>query len=402
MRDTVRIAVRLSEVRERLNELAGSEELSTEERAEIETLTSEYKDLEARGRAAAIAQEAEVLSPPVEDRQKAELVERASVGDVFLSAVEQRSTDGATKELQDELGLMADSIPLELLEVRTSGVTPAPADVGASQRPIIPAVFPQAAASFMAIPQPRVPVGEAVFTVLSTSVAAGTPAEGADQDHSTAGFTASSLEPSRIQASLFFSREDRARMAGMSEALRENLNMALADKLDAEILVGSDGLLHGTNLANHNVSAVTDFGAYLSGLAYGRVDGRYAATTTDLRVLVGAGTYAHAGSVYRNNSVDRNVLDRLADITAGVRVSAHVPAVASKKQNAVVRRGSRMDMVAPVWQGVQLIVDPYTMAKSGEIVVTAVMLYAVKILRTDGFYKQQVQVGRLAGSFRRA
>ena len=391
MKHAVRIAVRLSEVRERLNELSGMDDLTEEHRAEIDQLTGEYKDLEARGRAAAIAQEAEIMNPPPEDPDKSELVDRASVGDVFAAAVEQRATDGATRELQVELGLMPDSIPLELLEERTSGVTPAPGTVGANQRPIIPSVWPQAAASFVGIPQPRVPVGEAVYTVLTTSATAGTPAEGADQAHSTAGFTATTLSPTRIQASLFFSREDRARLAGMSEALRENLNMALSDKLDTEILAGTNGLFTGTVLANNNVTAVTDFAAYLSGLAYGRVDGTYATTTRDLRALVGAGTYAHMGSVYRNASVDRNVLDRLNEIMAGVRVSAHVPTVASNKQNAVVRRGSRMDMVAPIWQGVQLIVDPYTQAKAGEIVITAVMLYAVKLLRAAGFHKQQTQ-----------
>ena len=67
--------------------------------------------------------------------------------------------------------------------------------------------------------------------------------------------------------------------------------------------------------------------------------------------------------------------------TAGVRVSAHVPAVAGNKQNAVVRLGMRRDMVAPVWEGVTLIPDEITKAANGQIVVTAVMLHAVKILR---------------------
>ena len=393
MKHAVRIAVRLSEVRSRLNELSGLAELTEEHRAELDTLTGEYRDLEAQGRAAAIAQEEEVLNPEPENREKAELVDAASLGEVFGAAIEQRATEGATRELQDELGLLSDSIPLELLEERTTGVTPAPAtgSVGATQRPIIPAVFPQAAATFLRVPQPRVPTGEAVYTVLSTSAAPGTPAKGADQAHSAAAFTAKTLEPARIQASLFFAREDRARLAGMSEALRENLSMALMDQLDAEIIGGDDGLLHGTNLANHNVSAQTTYPLYRSQFAYSRVDGKYATGTGDLRVLMGSATYAHAASQYRGNNDNTDALMALMEATGGVRVSAHVPAVASSKQNAVIRRGSRMDMVAPIWQGVQLIVDPYTQAKAGEIVVTAVMLYAVEILRTAGFYKQQTQ-----------
>ena len=92
---------------------------------------------------------------------------------------------------------------------------------------------------------------------------------------------------------------------------------------------------------------------YLSSFGYGRVDGTYASMTGDLRAVVGAGTYAHMGASYRNNSVDRNVLDRLMEITGGIKVSAHVPAVASNKQNAVVRLWYAAGcMVSPVWEGI--------------------------------------------------
>ena len=178
----------------------------------------------------------------------------------------------------------------------------------------------------------------------------------------------------------------------MEEALRQNLSDGLAAGLDKQIVSGSNGLLTGTNLANHNVNAITTFEKYVSDLAMSRVDGRYAATAGEIRVVVGAASYAHAGSVYRNTSVDRTALDRLMDITGGVRVSAHVPALSNaNKQNAIVRLGSRRDMVAPIWQGITMIPDAVTKAGTGQIVLTAIMLHAVKILRVAGFYKQQIQ-----------
>ena len=61
------------------------------------------------------------------------------------------------------------------------------------------------------------------------------------------------------------------------------------------------------------------------------------------------------------------------------------------KQNVLIRLGNRRDMVAPVWGQVTLIPDEITKAANGQIVLTAVLLHAVKILRTDGFYKQQSQ-----------
>ena len=81
----------------------------------------------------------------------------------------------------------------------------------------------------------------------------------------------------------------------------------------------------------------------------------------------------------------------LMNQSGGVRVSAHVPDTASTKQDAVVRLGMNRDMVAAVWEGVSIIPDEIAKAKSGEIVITAVMLHAVKILRTDGFYKQETK-----------
>ena len=69
---------------------------------------------------------------------------------------------------------------------------------------------------------------------------------------------------------------------------------------------------------------------------------------------------------------DLSALDNIMARTGGVRVSAHVPAAASQKQNAVIRRGGRMDAVAPIWEGIELIVDPYTQTKAGEVVLTAV------------------------------
>ena len=80
------------------------------------------------------------------------------------------------------------------------------------------------------------------------------------------------------------------------------------------------------------------------------------------------------------------------EITGGVRVSAHVPDKSGNKQNAVVRVGSHRHMVAPIWQGVTLIPDEVTEAKKGHIVITAVLLHAVKLLRADGYHKQEINV----------
>ena len=387
-----KLAIRASEIRGRLAQLAGEVELTDETRSELETLRKEYTDVETRAQAAIVSE-----APPIETRHRTDpeggemrsLISKCNVGKIFDSALEHRSTDGPERELQDFHKLGENQVPLALLETRA--VSPAPGQVGQNLEPIIPYVFPQSCAAFLGVDMPTVPVGDSVFAVLTSELDVGTPAKNAAQAESTGAFSANVLSPSRLQASFFYSREDRARFAGMDEALRMNLSDGLSDGLDKQVLAGTNGLLSGTNLGNHNASAVTTFDGYISGFGYGRVDGRFASMTSDLKIVMGSGSYSHAGSVYRNTSVDRNAVDRLVEITSGIKVSAHVPAVASKKQNAVVRLGARRDMVAPVWEGVSLIPDEVTKASSGQIVITAVMLYAIKIVRQAGFYKIETQ-----------
>ena len=394
MKVSQKIALEMSTKRESLNALLAVDELSDEQRAEMGTLTTRMQQLEIEARAAIVAEdEITITRSDVADgeaRELRSLIDRANVGSIFECALEHRATAGAEAEVQAHYRLAANAIPLALLETRA--VTPAPSDVGTQQSAIIPGVFPQSCAAFMGVDMPTVPVGEAVFPVLTTNATVGTPAENAAQAETTGSFSADVLSPSRLQASFFYSREDRARFSGMDEALRANLSDALADGLDAQIIAGTEGLFTGTKLANHAAAAVTSYATYRSELAYGRVDGTFAGSVSDLKIIMGAPTYGHAASAFRSaNAGDRAALEDLMQVTGGVKVSAHVPAVSGNKQNAVIRLGSRRDMVAPIWEGVTLIPDEITKAGAGQIVVTAVLLHAVKILRAEGFYKQQTQ-----------
>ena len=394
MKASQRIALEMSTKREALNALLGLDEMSVEQRAEMGVLTTRMQELETEARAAILAEDVPTITTTTvadgEDRELRSVIDRANVGNIFEAALEHRATTGPEAELQAHFHLAANAIPLTMLETRA--VTPAPGQVAQNQAAIIPGVFPKSCAAFLAIDMPTVAVGDAVYPVLTTNADAGTPAENAVQAETTGSFSANVLTPSRIQASFFYSREDQARFSGMGEALRSNLSEALADKLDQQILAGGSGLLHGTILANHAAAAITSYANYRSELAYGRVDGTFAGSVGELKIVMGSETYGHAASAFRStNAGDRAALEDLMQVTGGVKVSAHVPAVSGNKQNVVIRLGSRRDFVAPIWEGVTLIPDEITKAASGQIVVTAVMLYSVKLLRADGFYKQQTQ-----------
>ena len=412
MKNAVKVAVRMSEVRQRLNEIAGLEgdDLTDEVRSEAEKLHTEYGDLEVRSRAAIVSEsEQETVAEAVPDPEKADLESRATLSGILSGIMSGKGASGAEAELQEELGLAGDQVPLVLLgsteqratEHRTAGQTPAPTTVGAVQRPIIPAVFPRSASAFLGVRMPTVPVGETVFTVLTTNLAPGTPDGGAEQAHSAGAFTPTKLDPHRIQGSFFIRREDRASLAGMEEALRMNLSDAMMSKMDSEVIAGTEGFLGSSGLtAPADATAVADFAAY-RGLVYDAdvIDGVYAYTAASCMVLFGPQTYAHAASRYRGNNADDSALDSLMRVAGGVQVSSHIPAPttsgaqANDQQVLISKDVGREHAVAPIWEGVQVIVDEVTQAKFGEIVFTAVMLWGrLAILRDDGFARKEVQV----------
>ena len=396
------VEIRAGEIRIRLSELAGETELTEEYRAELDTLRKEYGDVERRAAALRIS---EPLITPIETRtgqgrEFRELLRRGNVGDVFHAAIHGGVTAGATAELQKHYGLETRQVPLAMLirrfpadgeEMEYRAATSAPGEVQQNAQPVLNYVFPDSMGVFMGVDMPSVPAGDAVFPILTTAPTVGTPAENAEQAESAGTFTADVLTPRRVQSAYSYSHEDRARFPQMDAALRESLSEGISDALDKELLTGTGGLLAATNLDNHNVSAITTYPLYRDQFAYGRIEGRYASMSSDLRIVMGAATYAHAASQYRGNNDNMDALMSLQGATGGVRVSAHVPAVASSKQNALIRLGMRRDMVQAVWSSITVIPDEISRAAFGEIKITALGLFAQKILRTDGFYKQQTQ-----------
>ena len=385
MTPTQKIQLRMSELRQKINDMPEIRVDDADKLAVRQKLVDELKAQEVELRAAIEADDA--ANTTSESREWADVSGRFDLGEMFTNVIEHRASAGAIGEVQSERGLGANDIPTEML-MEKRVVTPAPANVGRTQTEITGFVFPQSVAAFMGIQSPIVPVGDTAFPVLTSDPAAGVPAENASQSETTGSFTADVLTPGRIQASFFWSREDAQRMAGMGDALREALQSGLADKLDKEILQGAEGLLTGTKLANHAAAAASTYANYVAELLYARVDGRYAFDLSDIRVVMGSDTFGNAATKLPADG-EQNALARIRSDSGGVRVSANVPAANGMKQNAVVRLGQRRDMVAPVWGGVTLIPDEITLAKKGQIQLTAVMLHAVKILRVGGFYKQE-------------
>ena len=300
------------------------------------------------------------------------------------------------------------SVPLELFEVRRSestekrAVTPAPATTDENLAPIVPAIFDRSAAAWLGIEMPMVGTGDAGYPVLSTSVTGGAVAKSAQAVETAGAFTVTMAQPRRISGAFKFTVEDAARLSGMEGALRANIASVLSDELDKQAINGSgtgDGTVNGLlNILTDPAAPAANaesFARYVAAAA-SHVDGLFAVDLGGVRQLVGVQTYGHMAGAFRANEDSTTAEGWLMDRTGGVRTTRRIAAPASNIQQAIIRRsnpaGDRV-AVMPVWQGLQLIRDPYTDARKGEITVTGLMLVGdVIVLRSGAFVQDSYRL----------
>lgn len=404
MKTRLEIEIRMSEIRAELN--------ATEEPDNADQLRTEYRALETDYRGVLEAeQEAEQRqratrdgNPDVADdgegTEYRELVNRVELRTyLHAAAVGRTINDGAEQELGKELNLDGGSagvlLPWEVLDPGTEdrqetedrAVTSAPTAVGVNQQGIIGRVFARTGTAHLGVRFPSVPVGTPLYTYISGGNAPGFVAESAAADETAGAFTAKSFKPVRLTASYRMTIEDLAVLRGMEASLRADLRGALAEVLDKQVIGLGDGNVRGILAAADNggladvtaATSVVTVALMETGLL-GPLDGKHATTEGEIRYLMGADTFV---KLYGLTESGTRPFDKFK---GRVQVSAHVPAAdATSKASetiAVTQRGPVM--VAPVWQGVEIIRDPYTAAAKGEVVLTAAMLANFGIVRKDG------------------
>ena len=406
MTNSQKIQLRQSEVRQRLNELSGLEgdDFTAEHRAETDKLAGEYSDLETRFRAATIAESQAV--PPV-DREGAEgaeireLVGRASLGAYISEAVNQSPLSGSSPESELRKELLGESaqpgtlpwavLAPEALEVRTDAETSIGSSVAlpSRQNQILGRVFSASALDFLRVRTTSVPTGTAAWPILSSGTTAVQASAGAAVDAVAATFVATAIEPVRLSARYLFRIEDLSKLQGMEESLRVDLRGAVADAMDAQVIAGN-GTAPNVNGLTNSLTAPADPSNVFTWVDAVRaiasqVDGKFASTPAQVRTLVPPALYAEmAVSLHATASVSA-AARYIESISGGIRVSANLPAPASNIGTALISKTAQAGSVAPVWEGLSLIRDPYTGAASGQVSLTAVSLWNFRVIRSAAY-----------------
>ena len=383
-------------------------EIETREDGLLERLTREAQSVEIEVRASLVVEQEHSIPDTVETpegRELDELFRRSSVSAFVDETLTGAPLQGANVELRS--ALLGDNLfgylPLDLLlepderfrggeggrfETRADAVTNVATAIQDNQNTIAARVFARSATAYLGAMMPSVPVGDVSYPRLTSGTTADIRSDGVELDGAAAALTTDTISPVRLTASYTFGVETLARIVGFEEALRQDLRSVMADKLDSLTINGQAAADSVSPVVAGVISSLADptnpsdaaiWSDYVT--AYdGAVDGRYAITDQEVRLLVNPQTWRHCMGLQIATSGDlvRDMMPRDRFVA-----SANMPTVPSSGDNANIATALRYasgasamarGMIVPVWRGIQLIVDPYTKAKSGQRIITAVQM----------------------------
>ena len=233
MRNSAKHAIRLSEIRVRLNDIGGlaADAVTDEIRSEGDALGTEYRTLESQYRAALTAEGDEERAASAafgnadpEAREFRDLRGRTRLGAYITAAMEMRSVDGAEAELNSHLGIGASRFPLAMLAPSEPEVR-ATTDAENAVRPgrWLDRLFAESSAMRIGITMESVEPGVAAYPV--TTAGATGAQRGRSENAAAAGWTVgvTEIKPTRNAVQAIFSIEDAARMPGLEDALVRGL-----------------------------------------------------------------------------------------------------------------------------------------------------------------------------------
>ena len=224
MLESVKLSIKASELRSKINAIQREPAPSDEQRAERDRLADELTETETEYRAALSAEDAAAnietrATPDSEARERIELRGRASFGAYLGAALAGRLPGGVEAEYSAALGAPAGHVPLDLFEAdrpapiehRADAATPIPTTgTGVTVGPVQPYVFAESIAPRLGVDMPSVGSGAYSTMRISTAQTAGAKAKGAAQESTAGALATATAKPRRVAARLTLQVEDIA------------------------------------------------------------------------------------------------------------------------------------------------------------------------------------------------
>ena len=396
MKKSQELQIKISEKRTRLAELLDKADKTDEEVNELDALTKEIRTTETEFRAALTAENKALddikgefdLNDGGENKEIRELRGKVSVIDYSKAAVQGLAAAGAALEFNQALGMGAHEFPLTLLaggpEVRQTTDT----DTATTPRPWLDRLLAESLADYLGISFTSVDPGIASYPVTTAGATGAQRGKGEDADPAAWTVGVKELKPTRNTVHLEYSSEDAMRVPMLAEALTRDLRMGLMESVDRAVFVGDDGAdgtdadITGLTTAADVVEktltqAQKDQPGETLGVFNELIDGIHAGQISDLRIVSSEGSHRlWTGTVLSLASETASVFKTLAQFLNDNQINWRVrnleAATTNNKFGAFISRarGLAGAGVAPVWSAAELTRDPYTKAKSGEVLLT--------------------------------
>ena len=362
--------------------------------------------------------------PPDDDPRDSEWAEKMQLyqqadGAKFLQlAATDQQPDGAEAELLAALKVQnSNTLPLGLLLPREERVADIPDEVKLADEvtsitttttintePIAARVFKGTVARSLGITMPTVPAGQRDYPFLTSGPSAQVVGPGESVDADAATIDTVSVRPVAIQGT-FILDYDTIMLHGkqVQTLLETDLRTGVSLALDSEILLGdgadpvrTKGLfpfIKDAYPSSGDLTKATEW-AEAESIAAEFVDGLYFMEDTATRMLIGIDTYKFLRRLYPPSGGDRlePVRHALGAIRSdGVTVYTRdwpppsVPATSGtngKYQQSLYMGGvGPGNIIVPVWDSVDLLVDPYTAGRRRQVIVTMHMYFGLAYRR---------------------
>lgn len=411
-----------SEKRQKINELLALDELTDEQRNELNSLTKRMQQIEVELRAAIVTEgeeEAETRgmfgnNGDGESAEVRQLLGTVTLADYLGSASAGGGIEGRAAELNSALKLPVAgktggvAVPWEVLETRAFTTT-AQNDGSEMQRPILQRLFGPGVMDALGVRMDSVPVGRAEWPLITAGVA---PAQAKEGDAAAAAvaatFAFANLKPKRLTGVYEYTHEEAATVAAIEQALRRDLADAVKSKMNDLIINGQaptdanpqhvQGFL-ATIDAPSDAGATAAYADYASAHAAG-VDGIHAEMEGEVSSVIGTDVYQHAAKVYQAGSGESGS-EALKRRSRSCRASTYIPAATNagqSKGNLFHLGGAngggamRGDSVAALWPTLEVIRDVYSKASQG-VVLTWVALWDAKVaFRSSAYYRAAFKI----------
>ena len=400
---TQTLELHLGDLRRKLAESIGAADPDHEA---IEKLTGEIRQVDINLTAQKLLEPevtkvvTDTLSP--EDRELAELRGKVDFGKYVGAALAGMPIMGGPElEYNQHIGLAANYFPLELIGAGLEERAIRDLDAQGNQGTWLDRVFAESAAARIGISMPVVAPGVAAYPVMSAGASGAQRGRTEATAEGTFTVKVTELKPSRHSVYGIYSIEDELRLPGMAEAIIRDMRAAIVESMDKAILTGDSGANETagdiTGLRTHaDVTEVTITqnnkvkGDELLKLFLGFVDGVYATSMADVRMVASVGSNTLWGGTVHNSAASNETVAaflRANGVSWMVRDGID-PNTANGDFGAYIglARGADGAGVAPIWNQAQLIRDEFgARATQGEVGLTLNAFWNFGLVRANNF-----------------